>query len=133
LTEATLVLVSLGVSTALLTRNNVDEATVVLPALLSTSSQSFFLVFLLRDLWGLTLDFTGTSQRTVDFTTTKTERQMKSVFSANFERKQQNEIVSCFVCTFKDLICQLLEMENDKMTKCRKNEMTVIVQQIELA
>lgn len=74
-------LVGVGVGADLLatgTGDDVDETTVVLPALLSAAGQGLLAVLLLGDLGGLALDLTGTCQRTVDLTTTtKAERQVK--------------------------------------------------------
>merc|ERR1711868_90038 len=50
--------------------NNVDESSVVLHTSLGTAGLSLLFLFSIN-LWGLTLDLTSTSQRTVDFTTKK--------------------------------------------------------------
>ncbi len=63
-------LVSVGVrADTLATRpgNHVNETTVVLHAFLSASADHLLLCFVLRNLRRLSLDFTSTSERTVDF------------------------------------------------------------------
>ena len=55
--------------------DNVDEATIVLNATSSASRLLLFLLLLLH-FGGLSLDFAGTSQRTVDFASEKTARHL---------------------------------------------------------
>lgn len=63
-------LVRIGVGSDLLashSSDNIDVTTVVLQALLGSSSGHLLLVFLGLNLWGLSLNLTGTSQRSVNF------------------------------------------------------------------
>ena len=55
--------------------DDVDESAVILNSS-SGSAGLLLLLFLLLDLGGLTLDFAGTSERTVDFASEKTTRHL---------------------------------------------------------
>ena len=60
-----------GIWTTLATRglDSINESSVVLESSLGATSWLLLLAFSFVDLWCLALDFTGTSQRTVDLTT----------------------------------------------------------------